>query len=1058
MLKALAANSAGGDTALDETPIDEEAASSSEDTGDHSVQLEQQMEKALSEGHLQSTLLGSRLAALSLSTSTSSEYRARPTLPRSSSQVAVSPSFTDPNDMVTLEPPLSDLAGDEGRASFDSSSSDEKLQAIKQEFGAIAELMEPAEGFTEPEPERILAESKGSLFKGVMLLGNLHLTTHRLLFHSLLPPESAMLGVKDGSNRLPDILMAGPVTWHREGPLRSSRRLWMEIGTEMLTTYPSGNDTGRVRPIQTILLSAVHRLTPFDPENPCLIKISHDKGDSASELSFHVDTEQSALQWRRSLEAALFRHARRRFRENLSQKMPRPHTEKEGSDNDEWTTLRCCIPLDRVHLTGMTHYHSFALLVGLEIDIDNEKMYWHPTDIAEGDFSGRITERSVTPRKTGFRLLHSRSKSSGRDPSPSKRASADADQLNNAASFPHATYLDSEFPPLPCSVGGNPSTQDKSTSLGIYDLNIAVLDEHAWFAEALQAAVATALERRYRQGSVRPRMKLEIAGLDCLGHDDEHDDHTRESASSDEQEDSASTLTRAIFKAEKAALAARTFGLRLEDGVYLKRCYLVNGMVPSRGHIILSRKYICFWRQATVGGDIKYRFPSVDIKGAHVCPSLRTGFHGLALEVHGAEDVRFEFWSKNSRKDIMGRIAEIAVQAGQPNLDTPTLSRNQSQKSTPPKNELKAEQGHPADILAPSKGMTFESRAFPDEALGYLPFVANKPFTSTARLKPRHFVCLTIGSRGDVQPYIALALRLMDDQHRVTIVTHSEFRDWIESYGIEHRQAGGDPTALMKLSAEHKMFSPGFFKESLGSFRQWLDDLLIDSWHACHDADVLIESPSTMAGVHIAEALKIPYFRAFTMPWTRTNAYPHAFMVPAFEMGPSFNYSTYVLFDSIMWRATAGQINRWRKKYLQVPATDMTTLSISKVPFLYNFSPAVVPKPLDWNDDISVTGYWHLENSDAEWSPPVTLVDFMERAKMDDRPLVYIGFGSIVVPDPDEMTRNIIAAVEKGESSLYSALCHINLCRRPGHHSQGVVLARRRSRREYRVSAELLRS
>jgi hypothetical protein len=108
----------------------------------------------------------------------------------------------------------------------------------------------------------------------------------------------------------------------------------------------------------------------------------------------------------------------------------------------------------------------------------------------------------------------------------------------------------------------------------------------------------------------------------------------------------------------------------------------------------------------------------------------------------------------------------------------------------------------------------------------------------------------------------------------------------------------------MKLSVEHKvrlrrkrrasrtrgadlssqqMFSPGFFRESLGHFRQWLDDLVrlhrrplqptavltpsrqfSESWAACQDADILIESPSTMAGIHVAEALGIPYFRAFT--------------------------------------------------------------------------------------------------------------------------------------------------------------------------------------------------
>jgi sterol 3beta-glucosyltransferase len=95
----------------------------------------------------------------------------------------------------------------------------------------------------------------------------------------------------------------------------------------------------------------------------------------------------------------------------------------------------------------------------------------------------------------------------------------------------------------------------------------------------------------------------------------------------------------------------------------------------------------------------------------------------------------------------------------------------------------------------------------------------------------------------------------------------------------------------------------------------------------------------------------------------------------------------------------------------------MSTLSISKVPFLYNFSPAVVPKPLDWQDDITITGYWNLENSDEDWSPPDSLVAFMDKAKADGRPLVYIGFGSIVVPKPNAMTRSIISAVEKGGHS-----------------------------------------
>lgn len=111
------------------------------------------------------------------------------------------------------------------------------------------------------------------------------------------------------------------------------------------------------------------------------------------------------------------------------------------------------------------------------------------------------------------------------------------------------------------------------------------------------------------------------------------------------------------------------------------------------------------------------------------------------------------------------------------------------------------------------------------------------------------------------------------------------------------------------------MFSPGFFKESIGHFRKWLDELFHESWLACQDADILIESPSTMSGIHVAEALCIPYFRAFTMPWTATSTYPQAFASGP-DLGPAYNQLSYSLYNSVIWKATAGQVNRWRKNDL----------------------------------------------------------------------------------------------------------------------------------------------
>ena len=170
-----------------------------------------------------------------------------------------------------------------------------------------------------------------------------------------------------------------------------------------------------------------------------------------------------------------------------------------------------------------------------------------------------------------------------------------------------------------------------------------------------------------------------------------------------------------------------------------------------------------------------------------------------------------------------------------------------------------------------------------------------------------------------------------------------------------------------------------------------------------------------MAGIHIAEALGIPYFRAFTMPWTRTRAYPHAFAVPEHKMGGAYNYFSYVMFDNVFWRAIAGQVNRWRKKELKLGSTSLDKLQPNKVPFLYNFSPAVVVPPLDYSDWIRVTGYWFLDESTSNWEPPTELLDFIKKARDDGKPIVYVGFGSIVVSDPQALTQAVVDSVLKAD-------------------------------------------
>lgn len=132
------------------------------------------------------------------------------------------------------------------------------------------------------------------------------------------------------------------------------------------------------------------------------------------------------------------------------------------------------------------------------------------------------------------------------------------------------------------------------------------------------------------------------------------------------------------------------------------------------------------------------------------------------------------------------------------------------------------------------------------------------------------------------------------------------------------------------------------------------------------------------------------------------------------------NLMSYTLFDNLIWTAMSGQINRWRKNTLHLPPTTLDKIRANQTPFvcassclpslrrkppadldLYvadNFSNAVVPRPNDWKDHICISGYWFLDTK-KDYDPPVELQVFMDKARADGKPLVYIGFGSIVVPE-----------------------------------------------------------
>ncbi|KDQ59788.1 glycosyltransferase family 1 protein [Jaapia argillacea MUCL 33604] len=289
-----------------------------------------------------------------------------------------------------------------------------------------------------------------------------------------------------------------------------------------------------------------------------------------------------------------------------------------------------------------------------------------------------------------------------------------------------------------------------------------------------------------------------------------------------------------------------------------------------------------------------------------------------------------------------------------------------------------------------------------------------------------NIVIMIVGSRGDVQPFIALGQRLLQNGHRVRIATHETFKTFVTSYGLEFFNIGGNPQDLMSYMVKNPGLMPGWqslTNGDIGRKRTMLREMMNGCWRACNNADqqsgepfaadAIISNPPAFAHAHCAEALGIPLLLSFTMPWSPTRSFPHplaSIKTSNAEKGLS-NYLTYALADMLTWQGMGDIVNSLRCDTLHLPALTSQTgpglVDRMKVPFTYCLSPALVPKPVDWKNYIDIVGFYFMD-PDANYEPPADLKAFLDAGE----PPIYIGFGSVVVDDPDKMTTILLEAIK----------------------------------------------
>jgi sterol 3beta-glucosyltransferase len=265
-------------------------------------------------------------------------------------------------------------------------------------------------------------------------------------------------------------------------------------------------------------------------------------------------------------------------------------------------------------------------------------------------------------------------------------------------------------------------------------------------------------------------------------------------------------------------------------------------------------------------------------------------------------------------------------------------------------------------------------------------------------------ICIiTIGTLGDVQPYISLGLGLKAVGHEVTISTLEEFKQFIQQNNLLHHTLRGD----FLNAAQSAVGQKG--KNSLQLIRKYVEmskDTLEDEWESAQKTEILIYNPAALGGFHIAEKLGVPVFSAFPSPiYSPTKEFPSPFF-PFRNLGP-INKLSHQLFAKMGPALYTGPINRFRKNILGLPpAKGESRLHGKIIKKLYAYSEAVVPRPADWDDSSIITGYWFLDTP-SNWKPDPELVNFLQEGSTP----VYVGFGSMFMGNGRQKAELIIQAL-----------------------------------------------
>lgn len=261
-----------------------------------------------------------------------------------------------------------------------------------------------------------------------------------------------------------------------------------------------------------------------------------------------------------------------------------------------------------------------------------------------------------------------------------------------------------------------------------------------------------------------------------------------------------------------------------------------------------------------------------------------------------------------------------------------------------------------------------------------------------------------LGSRGDVQPQLVLGRELARRGHQVTLASAPNFAAWAEADGFRFVPIGEDMNAVIQRSRHMTEQNPVIaLPGQIRLLREHLTRQVEDMFAVEHDADIVVAAGLSFAAKLVADQLGVPHvFCCYTLSGMRSAAHPPAVM-PVFGLPQLGNRALWSVVEALFQATLGGKLNQLRRERgLATEAGSWRAIHASEVMLAQDAVMGELPADVPGNN-VQLPALVPRPEDAAPLSG--RLEQFLRAAERAERPVVYLGFGSMPSVDRGQVVR-----------------------------------------------------